>query len=159
MQNLQEVQPAFAVGALEVGEQVVADRGAIAVLAVMTGPGVVGADVRRRGQPRRQHLVLLLVKGSLVFGQDAVELARRDVDAVLPQLLQQQRLGDLGLMILVQDVGDQVRPEVPALDRQHALRKRRQHRAAVRQVIACPQVAGVFALDDEFLDDVRLRSP
>jgi hypothetical protein len=40
--------------------------------------------------------------------QDVVQLAGRDDDAVFVQLLQQQRLGDLGVMVLVQDVGHQV---------------------------------------------------
>jgi hypothetical protein len=106
LQDLQKVQPAFAVGALEVGKQVVADHGAKTVLALVTRAGVVRADERRLGQPHRQHLGLLLVKGVFILGQDAVQLARRNVDVVLPQLLQQQRLGDPGLMILVDNVDD-----------------------------------------------------
>ncbi len=56
---------------------------------------------------------LLLVEVVFVFRQDTVQLARRDVNAVLQQLLEQQRLGDSRLMVLVQNVGDQARPKVP----------------------------------------------
>ena len=45
LQDLQKVQPAFVVRALEVAEQVVAKRGAITVLTAMAGAGVVRADV------------------------------------------------------------------------------------------------------------------
>src|SRR6266404_8154606 len=62
-------------------------------------------------------------------------------------------------MVLVQDVGDQVRTKVTAFDRQDAFRKRRQYRAAAGQVIACPQVACVFVLDEEFLDYVGFVAP
>jgi hypothetical protein len=86
---VQEVQPALAVTALEGGEQVVANRHALAILALMARPGVIGADVRRLGQPRRQHLGLFLMESVFPFRQDVVELARRDVDAVLPELLEE----------------------------------------------------------------------
>jgi len=74
-------------------------------------------------------------------------------------LLQQQRLGNPRLVILVQDVGDQVGPEVAAPDRQHAGGKRRQHGTATGQSIARPQVAGVVVVDDEFLNHVRFVAP
>ena len=93
--------------------------------ALVAGAGIIGADVGGYCQPCCSNLVLLLVKDLMVLGQDAVQLARRDVGVVLPQLLQQQRLRDVRLMVLVQDVGDQVRPEVPAGNRQNPFRKRR----------------------------------
>ena len=130
LEDLQKVLPALAAGACEVGKQLVAQRRGITILALMACPSVVGADVRRNRQGCRQQLGLLLVKMLFVFGQDAVELARRNIDAVFPQLLQQQRLRDHRLVILVQDVGDQARTKVTTLDRQDALGKRRQHRAA-----------------------------
>jgi hypothetical protein len=149
--GLQEVQPALAVAALEGREQVVAQGGAIAVVAEVPRPGVVRTDVRRFRQGGGQQLVLFPVKAVFVRGEEAVQLAGRDVDAVLPQLRQQQRLRDLRLVVLVEDVGDQVGPEVATLDRQDARGERRQHRAAAGQVVAGPQVARVGAVDDEFL--------
>ena len=53
-QDLQEVLPALAGGALEVGEQVVADVGAGAVLAPVAGAGVVHPDVLGPGQSGRR---------------------------------------------------------------------------------------------------------
>src|SRR5262249_8540495 len=55
-----------------------------------------------------------------------------------------------------QDVGHEVSAEVPTFDGQHPGRQRRQHGAALGQIIAGPQLAGVVAVDDEILDDVRL---
>jgi len=80
------------------------------------------------------------VKDVVVFGQEAVELTSRNDDAVLAQLFQQQRLGDLGVVILVENVDHAVGAKVPAVHRQHARRQRRQHRAALGQVITGAQV-------------------
>src|SRR5437660_5606329 len=114
VQHLQEVQPALAVGALEAGKQVVADHGAITIASLMAGPRIVGADVRRRCQPRRTHLVLLLVEDLLVLGQNAAELSLGNIDAKIMQLLQQQRLRYISVVMLVQDIADQVGAKVTA---------------------------------------------
>ena len=52
------------------------------------------------------------MKDVLRFRQDPAELAGGDVDAQLVQLFPKQRLGDVLVVILVDDEGDQVRPEV-----------------------------------------------
>ena len=66
------------------------------------------------GQSRRQQLGLLLMKDLLVFGEDVVDLAGRDDDAALGQLVLKQRLSDVVVMILVQDMTDEHRSEVLA---------------------------------------------
>ena len=48
----------------------------------------------------------------LALGDDRAELPRRDVDSPLPQLLQKQGLGDVGVVVLVQDVRDDGRAVV-----------------------------------------------
>jgi hypothetical protein len=70
----------------------------------MTRPGIVGAEVGRHGQTRSTHLVLLLVEVLQVLRQNTMQLSCRDVDTVLPQLLQQQRLRDVRLVVLIQPV-------------------------------------------------------
>ena len=72
LQHLQEVHPTFAFGAFKVAEQFVADRRAITVVTLMTCPGIIGADVGGCGQPRQEHLGLLLVKILLVLREDAM---------------------------------------------------------------------------------------
>jgi len=103
-QDAQEVEPALAVGTLEVGEQFVADVQTGAGLPLVPRPRIVHADVRRRLQAGGQQLLLLLVEGVPALGQEVVELADRDVQSQLPQLLQQQRLGDPLVVVLMQDV-------------------------------------------------------
>src|SRR5208337_3862540 len=65
-----------------------------------------------RPQPRQQHFGLLVVKDVLLLGQDAVELSGGDVDAQLVQLFQEQWLGDVLVVILIDDETDQGRSEV-----------------------------------------------
>ena len=105
-------------------------------------------------QPRRQHLRLLLVKAVLVFGQEVIDLARGDVDAEFVQLFQQQRLGDVAVVILVEDVADQVGAEVAA--GQDVGGQRGQQGLAVGGQDAFAQVAGDLGLEDQFLDEVFL---
>ena len=113
-EDLQEVEPALALGAGEEGEQLVADVGAGTIVPLVPRPGVVHLNVGRDRQGRRQEFGLLLVKGVLSLGQDAAEFAGRDVDAQLVQLFQQQRLGHVLVVVLVEDETDQVRSEVAA---------------------------------------------
>src|SRR3954451_15681390 len=54
------------------------------------------------------------MKGALPLGEDAAEFAGRDVDAQLVQLLQEQGLGHMLVMVLVEDETDQVGSEVAA---------------------------------------------
>ena len=49
-----------------------------------------------------------------VLGQDATDLTRGDVDAKRVQLFEQQRLRDVAVVLLVQDIANQDRPEVTA---------------------------------------------
>ena len=71
-------------------------------------PGVVHLDVGRDRQGRRQEFGLLLVKDILPLGEDAIEFASGDVDAQLEQLLQEQRLGHVLMVVLVEDETDQL---------------------------------------------------
>ncbi len=82
-QQLEEVDTAFRGGGFEVGEALVADVGAVAVLPAMARTCVVDMDVSAGGQAREQQLFFFLVKALVLLGEDAVELAGGDVDAPL----------------------------------------------------------------------------
>ena len=153
-EDLQEVLPALAVGAGEVGEQLVADVRARAVAAPVAGAGVIDLDVRRPGPPRRQQPLLLPVEGRRDFRQQAAELAGGQVEAPLAQLLQQERLGDVVVVVLVQDEGVQVGAVVAAGE--HVGRQRGQQGAAVGGHKPLPAVAGDVGAEDQLLDDVVL---
>jgi hypothetical protein len=114
LQHLQEIQPALAVGALEVGKQVVADDRAKAVVTLVSGPGIIGTDVGRHHQCHGQQLRLFLMKDLLILGQNTAQLASGDVDAEVPQFLQEQGLRDVIVVILVQNIGDQLGAEMAA---------------------------------------------
>src|SRR5205807_9758366 len=106
------------------------------------------------GQAGRQQLLLLLVEGLVALGEDAVELAGGQVQAPLAQLLQQQRLGDVVVVVLVQDEGDQVRAVMTAGE--HVGGQGGQQGAAVGGLHALPQVTGDVGVEHQFLNDVFL---
>ena len=155
-EDLQEVEPALAVGALEAGEQLVADVGAVAVVSLVPRPGIIHLHVGRDRQGRRQQLGLLLVEGLGLLGEDAAELAGGDVDAQLVQLLQEQRLGHVLVVILVQDEADQVRPEVAA--GQDVGGQGGDQGSAVGGLPAFAAVAGDLGPEDQILNDEVLVS-
>ena len=117
----------------------------------MPRPGVVDLDVGRDRQRRRQKFGLLLVEAGLPLGEDAAELAGGDVEAQLPQLFQKQRLGDVLVVMLVEDETDQIRPEMAAgrdVDRQ-----RSHHASSVGGQPALAAVADDPRREDQILDD------
>ena len=87
----------------------------------------------------------------LLLGQDAAELAGGDVDAQLEQLFQEQRLGDVLVVILVEDEADQVGPEVAAGD--DVGRQGGDQGLAVGGLPTFAAVAGDLGADDQILDD------
>jgi len=125
--------------------------GAEALLASVAGHRVVGVDVRGGCQASREQLFLLLVEGVLALGQDAVELPAGDVDAQLAHLFQQQRLGDVLVVVLVEDEAEQIGAEMAARD--GVVGETGHDGLAVGQEPTFAAVTDVVGLDDEALDD------
>ena len=155
-EQFQEVEPALARGAGEAGEELIADLGAGAIVPLVPRPGVVHLDVVRDRQGRRQEFGLLLVEGRVLLGEDAVEFAGGDVDAQLVQLFQEQRLGDVLVVVLVEDVTDQVRSVVAA--GQDIGREWGDQACAVGGQPAFATVADDTGLEDQILNDEVLVS-
>lgn len=59
-----------------------------------------------------QQGAFLGVKGLTRLGDEPMELPGGDLDAVFAELLEQQRLGEVGMVVLIEDVGAQCRVEV-----------------------------------------------
>ncbi len=138
------------------GEELVADLGAGPIVPLVPRPGVVHLDVVRDRQGRRQEFGLLLVEGLVPLGEDAVELAGGDVDAQLVQLFQEQRLGDVLVVVLVEDEADQVGSVVAA---GQDLGGEWGHQAcAVGGQPAFATVADDAGLEDQILNDEVLVS-
>jgi hypothetical protein len=116
MEQLQEVDPALAAGAGKPGEPVVADLRHIAIVALVARPGVIHADVAAERKPGDQHLVLFRQKRVVGTAEQGVDLPGGDVDAPLAQLLVQQWLGDMAVVMLIEQVAAQFRAEVPAVE-------------------------------------------
>ena len=60
---------------MEVGEALVTDVGAVAVLAPMTCAGVVDVDIGAGGEACEQELVLLAVERGVTLGEDVDDSA------------------------------------------------------------------------------------
>ena len=91
------------------------------------------------------------MKDLLVFNEDVVDLACGDDDASLGQLVLQQRLRDVVVMILVQDITDEHWTEV--LAGQHVGGQRRQQALTVGRDDAFAEIAGDLGPDHQFLND------
>jgi hypothetical protein len=94
------------------------------------------------------------MKDLLAFGEDAVDFTSRDQDATLSQLLVQQRLGDVVVVILIQDVTDEFRSEVPA--RHYLGGQRRQQALAVGCEDPFTQITRDLAMNNQLLHYVWL---
>ena len=104
----QEIDAAFAFRTFKPGKVWVADMRAVSVFALMPGTGIVDIDIVRDLQGGRYHPIFFTMEIVFAFDKDVVEHAARDVDAILPQLLQQQGLGHAALVVLIQDKGDKL---------------------------------------------------
>ena len=116
----------------------------------MTGAGIVGLNIRRRGQPRRFEFGLFLMEGVVPFGQPVVELAGRDLDAPVVELRQPQRLGPMGRVVLMQQIAHPLRPVMAAPDH----RRRRGHALAGGELPLLQQVASIVGVDFQILDHI-----
>ena len=149
LQQLQKVDPALGLSAGKPGEPLVADIGTVAVAALMAGAGIVGLNIRGGGQSRRLEFGLFLMEGVVPFREQVVELAGRDLDPPIVQLRQQQRLGHMGMIVLVQHVAHQLGPVMATPDRRR--RHRRGHVLAGGEPPLLQQVAGIMGTDFQIL--------
>ena len=96
----------------------------------------------------RQQAVFLLVERFVPFGQQAIDLPGRNVDAQFQQLLVQERLRDVVVKMLIQHVLPERRTEM----RGDVLRQGRGDDRAVRQLVAAAAVTRVVRFDLQILD-------
>jgi hypothetical protein len=126
-QQAKEVEAALGWGGGEGREVGIADLGAEAIMRLVARAGVVHRDPGRARKGGAQHLARFPVKAVVVGGQQADQLALRDVDAKAAQQRQQPRHRGLSLMILGEHETAQLRPEMAI----KALRQRRRYDLAV----------------------------
>ena len=88
------------------------------------------------------------MKEVVAVGEQAAELARRNLHAPFPQFFQDQRLRDVVLIVLIEHVGPQPGAEMPA----DAGRQRRGDGSAVGQPIPFAFEARIVQLDLQILD-------
>jgi len=89
-------------------------------------------------QPGGQQSLLFLVKSLLVFRQKVVDLPPRYGNSQVPQLFQEERLGHMIMVVLVEAVADESVPKV--LTGEHLWGQRSQQGLAVWRPHPLPQV-------------------
>jgi hypothetical protein len=84
------------------------------VLALVPSGSIIRLEVGRDLARGRQQTVFFGVERFVAFGQHPADLAGGNRDPQFAELLEQQRFGDLIVVILVQDKGSQRGTEVTA---------------------------------------------
>ena len=96
------------------------------------------------------------MKDFLVLGKDVVELASGDVDAPFVELFEEEGLGDVTVVILVEDVALQKGSEMIA--RHDVAGQGRQQSSAIGGFNAFAEVACDDGLEEQFLDEEFLEA-
>ena len=94
-------------------------------------------------------MIFFQVETILFFDQTLVQMPCGNIDADFVQLLEQQRLGDMAMVVLVQDKPDQGRTEVAVLQ---ICRQLARYVTAVGCFIYLEPVADIVRLHSEILD-------
>jgi len=146
-QQTEEIGPVLRRGRGEEGEGVIADLGADAVAALVTGAGVVHGNPAGMRQAGPQHIPRLGDESLVGLGQDAHHLPLGDIQADGLEQFHQARYGGLALVVLDQDEALDLGAEVVA----DPVRQRRHDGLAVRRHPALPPVAHDPWLDPQIL--------
>ena len=149
LEQFQEIDPALVVGAGEPGKILITNIGTVAVTALMPGAGIIGLDIRGGGQPRRLERGFFLMESLMAFGQQVIELTGGDLKAPVVELGQQQRLGHVSLVVLIQYVADQRRAIMAVPGRRW---DRRRHIIPVGKPPLFQQITGVVGTNLQVLD-------
>lgn len=107
LHTFQKVDPAFAGRTFKPGKLLVTDIGAVAIFAFVSGASVVHIDIGRDLKTGGKDFIFFLVKTVLAFNQQIVQIPRRYINSHLMQLFQQERLGDMAVVILIKAKPDQ----------------------------------------------------
>ena len=81
--------------------------GTVAVLTFVSSTCIISMHVARYFKPNRQDLVFFLVEDIVAFSDDIVDFTRRYIDTKFQQLLPDEGLGDMSVIVLIQNKADQ----------------------------------------------------
>ena len=83
-QQFQEVGAAFRGGALEAGKALIAQMGAVTVLAPVAGAGIIHVKIGAGGEARGQQVGLLGVERPAAFDDQSIQLTAGNIDTPFP---------------------------------------------------------------------------
>ena len=117
----------------------------------MTGTGIIGLEISRHRQSRRLDLGFFLMKESVVFRQQVVELPRRHLNPPILHLRQQHGLRDVRVIVLVQKIAHQLGAVIATVNCQW---HRGRHTLARREPPLLQQVTGIVGADLHLLHHI-----
>ena len=88
---------------------------AIAVFAVVAAAGVIDMEIAAVVNPCTEQCIFFCMEVLPVLDEDVADLSTGDIDSPFDQLLQDQRLRDTLMVMLVEDITDKCGAEVLAL--------------------------------------------
>ncbi len=89
--------------------------GAITVLAIVATAGIIDMEIMAVVDPGTEQCILFRVKRLFVFNENVTDVSTGDSDSPFGQLLQDQRLSDSLMVMLVEDIAPEGGAEVLAL--------------------------------------------
>ena len=107
VEQFEKVDPALAWCAGKPAKQFIADLRDVAIPTLVARTAVIDCNVATHFQPRDQHRVLFIMEGLFVGTEQRINLTCRNIGILFTQLLQQQRLSDLAVMVLIQNIREQ----------------------------------------------------
>ena len=107
-EKLQEIDPTLARGRFKPAKKLVADRRRIAIFPQVARPGIICPHVAGHCQPCSKYLNLFSMKILMPFSQKSVQLTTGNVYPGISEVCQQQRLGDMLLVMQLESVGFQL---------------------------------------------------
>jgi hypothetical protein len=126
----------------------------VSVFSAVLGSCIIRVQARGDFASRREQAVFLLVEDLVSFGQQAIDLASGDVHAQLRQLFVQQRLRDLMVEVLIEQVAPQARTKVAS----EILGQWCDYQAAIRSSIAGSPITRVVSFGFQVLGVVILET-
>ena len=89
MQELQEINPAFAVGTMKGRKEFVSDMGKVAVFTFVPGSRVVYINICGDCQAYIKDCVFLIMKAIMIFNNNVVELSGGNIKPKMSVLLRE----------------------------------------------------------------------
>ena len=127
--------------------------GTVAISSIMTTSGIIDMNIPTIIDSGAEQFIFFQVKSGLVLNEDITDLSTGNVDPPFAQLLQDQRLGNTLMIVLINDIALEGDTKVATFQ---LLWERTRYCFAIGRFIACESIMGIVGLNQQVLDGVIL---